>query len=105
MTTRKIAMILTFDATQCVDVAPDQYDPNPDLQSICEYGAENFNLTDWEEVDSPAQGVSLTMSAAALRIVADTLRADAQSDFYEEFPEVKEACTQAAAQIEYAIAK
>lgn len=46
--TRTITVTLTFDATACADTSPDDYDPTVDLESMCEYGAENFNLLDWK---------------------------------------------------------
>lgn len=48
MTTRTITVTLTFDATKCTDASPENYDPTPDFESICDYGAEYFNLIDWK---------------------------------------------------------
>ena len=53
----KVTLTLTFDAAQCVDVTPDQYDPAPDLQNIMEFGAEHYNLRDWQEHNAPKAGI------------------------------------------------
>jgi hypothetical protein len=42
---------ITFDPTQCEDGAA-AYDPEVDLQSVMEYGADHYNMTDWEVLDA-----------------------------------------------------
>lgn len=42
---------ITFKTDQCVDCTPQDYDPTPDLDSILEYGIENYNVEDWEVVE------------------------------------------------------
>jgi hypothetical protein len=48
--TQTVIVRLTFDPSNCVDVDADEYDLEADLESICEYGLENYNLVDWKVI-------------------------------------------------------
>jgi hypothetical protein len=45
--TNVLTVEITFDPTQCVEGAA-AYDPEVDLQSVMEFGAEHYNMTDWK---------------------------------------------------------
>lgn len=47
---KKVTIELTFDASQCVDVDPENYDPLADVESIMGFGHDHYNLIDWKEV-------------------------------------------------------
>jgi hypothetical protein len=55
MTTQTIIARLTFDATQCVDCAPEDYDAGPDFGNIGDYGCDYYNLSDYEDI-TPESG-------------------------------------------------
>lgn len=95
---KTVTVEMTFDATRCVDVFSENYDPWVDVESIMGFGHDSYNLIDWKDVTPPENAYTIIwntsgdvcmnhvqispdeLKAATIRTYAELLGIDKESE-------------------------